>query len=270
MKISIITIVRNDLEGLKKTVQSVLGQNYKDFEYVILDGASTDGCAEYINSLDVNIVKKSEPDKGIYNAMNKAVKMASGDYCLFLNAGDSFFDSFVLEKASAILGKSDLYVGNTMEFGDKVLKGWAPDPLTIQFLLKTSIYHQSTFIRRQLLLDYPYNENHKIVSDWEFFFERWLQGSTYEKLDFFVSNYYLGGFSYTHQDLISIERKEVINRLLPQRVIDELTQKENKTEDVKPQSLLEQKIAIAFTLPPIQRDLKILRNAFKALLRDCF
>ena len=266
MKISVITVVLNDLLGLKRTVQSVLKQRCKDYEYVILDGGSTDGTIEYINNLQIEGIKRSEPDAGIYNAMNKAVRLSKGDYCLFLNSGDTFYDDEVLAKATEAIGSSDLYVGNTVEIGNHKLIGWAPDFLTVNYLMKTSIYHQSTFIRRELLVKYPYNESHKIVSDWEFFFERWLQGCSYEKLDFFVSNYYLGGYSYVHQDLIALERKEVLERLLPMRIVEEFI----KEKDRKPLSKLEEKIRIAFTLPPIQRDLKIIRNAVKALISDLF
>ena len=220
MKISVITVVLNDVEGLKKTAQSVISQKGDDYEYVVLDGESTDGSWEYIRSLDFEGVKKRAKDTGIYNAMNHAVQLAKGDYVIFLNAGDTFFDNEVLMKAAGIIGESDLYVGHTKEIEKRIVNGMAPNPLTLDFLMKTSIYHQSTFIRRKLLLEHPYNEQHMVVSDWEFFFERWLNGSTYEMLDFFVSNYYLGGFSYVHKDLIAIERREFIESILPKRIVD--------------------------------------------------
>ena len=148
MKISVITVVYNDLAGLKKTAESVLSQTSADFEYIILDGESTDGTVEYMNSLQFRGKKKSQSDSGIYNAMNTAVKMAEGDYCLFMNAGDTFHDNKVLDKAAQILGKADIYVGNTIEIGEKKMEFPAPYPMTVGHLLKTSIYHQSTFTRR--------------------------------------------------------------------------------------------------------------------------
>ena len=270
MKISVITVVYNDLAGLKKTAESVLSQTSADFEYIILDGESTDGTVEYMNSLQFRGKKKSQSDSGIYNAMNTAVKMAEGDYCLFMNAGDTFHDNKVLDKATQILGKADIYVGNTIEIGEKKMEFPAPNPLTAGHLLKTSIYHQSTFTRRSLLLQHPYNEKHRIVSDWEFFFERWLEGCSYEKLDFFVSNYYLGGFSFEHRDLIDVERQEVIDRLIPPRVREFYESEIKKLKIIKPKSKLEEKIEKAMLLPPVSRDLKILRNAFKALMKDLF
>lgn len=265
MKVSVITVVYNDLQGLKRTVASVLGQSTKDFEYIILDGGSTDGCAEYINSLDFKGKKKSEPDDGIYNAMNKAVRMAQGDYCLFMNAGDTFHDDFVVEKAIGIIGDADLYVGHTVEIGENTINGMAPNPLTIEYLLRNSIYHQSTFIRTQLLLERPYNEKHKITSDWEFFFEQWLYGAKYEPLDFFVANYYLGGYSFLHRELIEQERTETIRRLIPQPRLREFFL-EGINQEKK--SKLEKKIEAAMALPPISRDLKIMRNSLKALVSD--
>jgi len=269
MKISVITVVLNDLEGLKKTTKSVLSQKGEDFEYIILDGGSKDGSWEYIKSLNFNGIKKTAPDTGIYNAMNNAVLIASGEYCLFLNAGDTFYDDEVLENANKIIGQADFYVGHTMEIGKKIIKGWAPDPLTLDYLMRTSIYHQSTFIRRKLLLDYPYNEHHKVVSDWEFFFERWLNGCTYEKLDFFVSNYYLGGFSYVHQDLINIERKEFMEGLLPKRILDGSYLGEHIHTNYN-ESYEQRRIRRTMSKPAIQRDLNLIRYGFKFLFKDLF
>lgn len=219
MKISIITVVLNDLNGIRSTAQSVLSQEGGDYEYVILDGESGDGTWEYIESLDFKGVKKRMHDTGIYNAMNNAVRIANGEYVLFLNAGDTFFDSNVLAKATEVIGEKDFYVGHTMEIGKTTYKGYAPEVLSLGYLMKHSVYHQSTFIRRKLLLDNPYNEMHKVVSDWEFFFERWFDGCTYGMLNFFVSNYYLGGFSYLHKNLMVKEREEVKEKML-QKGID--------------------------------------------------
>ena len=269
MKISIITVVLNDLEGLRRTAESVLSQEGADYEYVVLDGGSTDGSWEYIDSLEFRGIKRKAADKGIYNAMNNAVVLASGDYCLFLNAGDTFCDKNVLAKAEAIVGACDFYVGHTYEIGKRTIKGMAPDPLTLDYLMQTSIYHQSTFIRRELLLKHPYNEQHKVVSDWEFFFERWLSGCTYQKLDFFVSNYYLGGFSFVHQDLIGKERKEFMQKLLPQRIIDGSYMGRQEQDDTQ-ESYEQRRILQTMARPAIQRDLNLIRYGFKFLIRDIF
>lgn len=256
----------NDLAGLKKTVASVLNQTCKDYEYIILDGGSTDGCVEYMDSLQFHGKKKSEKDSGIYNAMNKAVKMAEGDYCLFLNAGDTLYDETVLEQAAQVLQDDDFYVGKTMEIGEKSISRDVPVPMTIGYLIRESIFHQSTFTRRQLLLDHPYSERLSIVSDWALFFERWLYGSSFKILDFYVSNYYLGGFSSKHRDMLEQERYEVVKRLIPSRILEFYIPEETDPDFVK----LVNKVERAMRLSPIQRDFKLLRNAIKSLIKDLF
>jgi len=96
--LSIITVNLNDVEGLKKTMTSVLEQTWQEFEYIVIDGGSTDGSKEYIESFSDKIsVWVSEPDAGIYNGMNKGIKVANGEYLLFLNSGDHLFDNRVLD-----------------------------------------------------------------------------------------------------------------------------------------------------------------------------
>ena len=97
MSVSIITINRNNIIGLKTTIASVLNQKYSDFEFIIVDGASSDGSSDLIAAIssDHRVKWVSEPDSGIYNAMNKGVRMSSKDYLLFLNSGDAFHDEFV-------------------------------------------------------------------------------------------------------------------------------------------------------------------------------
>src|SRR5688572_27521016 len=98
-KISIITINYNNLDGLKRTVDSVVNQTWQEFEYIVIDGGSTDGSGAYIESKSKHFhYWVSEPDKGIYNAMNKGIVKATGEYLLFLNSGDHFFNDTVLEK----------------------------------------------------------------------------------------------------------------------------------------------------------------------------
>ena len=93
-KLSIITINYNNLEGLKRTVESVINQTSKEFEYIVIDGGSNDGSGAYIESKSEHIdYWVSEPDKGIYNAMNKGIAKASGEYLLFLNSGDHLFSN---------------------------------------------------------------------------------------------------------------------------------------------------------------------------------
>lgn len=123
MKLSIITVNYNNFDGLKKTAESILTQTWRDFEWIIIDGASTDGSREYIVDLNENLNKNgwnpisywcSEPDKGIYNAMNKGIVKAKGDYLNFMNSGDGFYESDTLRKIYLYIvkGNSDVYYGD--------------------------------------------------------------------------------------------------------------------------------------------------------------
>ena len=102
MKLSIITINRNNAAGLRDTMQSVVSQTSRDFEYIVVDGASTDGSVEVIKELAPlfgdGLKWLSEPDNGIFSAMNKGIRMAEGTYCLFLNSGDSLYNSQVVDE----------------------------------------------------------------------------------------------------------------------------------------------------------------------------
>lgn len=171
-KISILTVNLNNLSGLKKTVESVLSQTFKDFEFIIIDGDSLDGSKAYINEVSHQLTKWiSEPDKGIYNAMNKGIRMATGDYICFLNSGDVFFENNTLEKVNhKINGNKDIYYGDVMWNQAKRRRVIpAPDKLSFPFLLIHNINHQSCFIRRTLFDEiFYYNENFHIISDWEF------------------------------------------------------------------------------------------------------
>jgi glycosyltransferase involved in cell wall biosynthesis len=275
MRLSIITINWNNATGLEKTMQSVATQSFKEFEYIVVDGASTDGSIEVVKLFESKIAHLkwvSEPDSGIYNAMNKGIRMASGDYIQILNSGDCLAKEDVIERMLSALenaGVPSILYGNMVKcFPDgysMVDKSFAGQEITMLGMYKGTLNHDPAYIRRDLFDKYGfYDESLKIVSDWEFFFEQWLKGCTYKQLNFFISNYYLGGFSFQHKELLEQERNEVISRLLPQRLIDDFVyEAESKTK-------LEEKIEIAMTLPPIQRDLKILRNAFKWLMSDIF
>lgn len=172
-KISIITINYNDKKGLSETIESVLNQTCKDFEFIVIDGGSTDGSEDLIKKNSSNIdYWISEKDKGVFNAMNKGIIKASGDFVIFMNSGDSFSDNFVLEEISPQLNEQfDIYYGNNYKksAGSKRLKTY-PEKLNFSFFYTSSINHQSTFIRKSLFeKHFYYNEEYKIASDWEFF-----------------------------------------------------------------------------------------------------
>jgi glycosyltransferase involved in cell wall biosynthesis len=198
-KLSIITINYNNLEGLKRTVVSVVNQTWQEFEYIIIDGGSTDGSADYIESHSAHIdYWVSESDKGIYNAMNKGIAKATGEYLLFLNSGDHLNDSKGLEKNSVFLKEKDLVYFNIKEIRDNTTNiKKCPQEITFSYMVKDSIPHQSTFIRKNLFDTIGlYDEKLEIVSDWKFFLiALGKYKATYLYVNDDFSTFYIGGIS---------------------------------------------------------------------------
>jgi glycosyltransferase involved in cell wall biosynthesis len=183
MKLSIITINKNNASGLEKTIQSVVEQTYNDFEYIVIDGASADNSVEVIKKYSSKLnYWVSEPDTGIYNAMNKGIRKAQGDYCLFLNSGDYLVSSTTLLNVFIEINnitQADIYFSNCIRTDG--ITNYYPDHLTLTFLLDNAINHQNTLIKRSLFLEHDfYNENLNIVSDQEFFlYELWKYKSKF-------------------------------------------------------------------------------------------
>lgn len=172
MLVSIITINYNNLEGLKKTYESIKKLKGDDFELIIVDGLSSDGSREFVLSLpnSKSLIAISEKDSGIYNAMNKGVSLASGNYCIFMNSGDLFYDGDVLENIKSDLMEDKDIVSGIAYVNGQVWYSPKEEDLSLTFFLKKSLSHQATFIKRSLLKTELYDEGYKIVSDSLFFF----------------------------------------------------------------------------------------------------
>ena len=173
MRISIITINLNNKSGLKTTIESVINQTFKDFDFIIIDGASVDGSVDLIDQYKDKITYWiSEPDKGIYNAMNKGIKQTSGDYCLFLNSGDSLISNDILHKVSYYLNDDDIIYGDAIRVAADKSQSIIVVPETpgLAYFTSQSLVHASSLIKKKLFEEFGlYNETNKIVSDWEFF-----------------------------------------------------------------------------------------------------
>lgn len=175
MKLSIITINYNNKAGLQKTIDSVVCQTWKDYEWIIIDGGSTDGGRELIEKYQQHFAFWcSEPDRGVYHAMNKGVVKSKGEYLLFLNSGDVLYNEHVLKKISLILSDTDIILGNVIRADNHIFNIKYDKNLFYQ-LYTTSFNHQGAFIRRALLNKNPYDENFRIVSDWKFLFQTLIQ-----------------------------------------------------------------------------------------------
>ena len=270
-KISIRTINYNNLKGLKRTIPSVLSQSYINYEYIVVDGGSNDGSKEYIASQQQNITQWiSEKDNGVYNAMNKAVNMATGEYCLFMNSGDHFFSSLALEDAVTEMKNEDYFVGRTIvvesDFASLVIP---PQTMSFRFIRDKVLQHQSTFIKTQLLKEHPYDENLKIAADWAHFLENWyFNKCSYRAGSTIISVYYADGISFQNSKLLKEERMLVLKNFFNSSLPHPKESKEIKRERINDDFIF--KLKRAMKLKPIERDWKILRNGFKFLWKDLF
>ena len=199
--LSIITINYNNFYGLKRTVESVISQTWKEFEFIIIDGGSTDDSAGYIRKIEEHLnYWISEPDKGIYNAMNKGINFAGGEYILFLNSGDCLADQLVLSDVFSRKNTEDFLYGDCMvtanETGE-LLRWKNPEMLKWSNAFNVVLNHQSMFIKKQLFHRDKYDEtNYQIVSDWAYWFKHIIiNGSSYYYIDRAISIYDTNGLS---------------------------------------------------------------------------
>lgn len=222
MLISIITINYNNHLGLECTVESVQNQTYTNFEHIIIDGGSADGSKEYLESQNDKInYWISEPDNGIYNAMNKGIKVAKGEYLFFLNSGDDFVNSKALQSiAQSLSGEDIIYFNiNQVSNREEIKVKRVPSELSFSYLYHDLPPHQSTFIKKKLFNDYGnYDESLKIVADWKFLILALLKyNATYKHVDKVFTNFYLGGVSSNSESfkLMQAEREIVLNKEFP-------------------------------------------------------
>ena len=217
MKFSVITINYNHKEGLIRTIKSVLCQTCTDFEYIIIDGGSTDGSTEVIKEYDKNIAHwVSEKDKGVYHAMNKGIAAAKGDYCIFMNSGDCFHSSDALDSVANY--KEDIICGQVSTFPS----GHHKPTITLVDLLRISLPHQAMFIKRNLLIKHPYDEKYKILSDWKFCIENLIiDNCSFRNIEVVIADYESGGISTNSNGLLPKERELVLNELFPPRILED-------------------------------------------------
>ncbi len=210
--VSIITINYNNAKGLEKTIQSVIEQNFTDFEFIIIDGGSSDESVEVIKKYESKISHwASEKDKGIYNAQNKGIKVAKGEYTLFLNSGDYLAEKDILKKVFYKKPTADIVYGNMyiVYSKDRMEKGYMPAELTFYHMIKNTLWHPVSFIKRSLFEKYGgYNEDYKIAADYDFFLNMLIvKKVSTEYLNEFISVFIHDGKSAS-ADNIEVIKKE--------------------------------------------------------------
>ena len=217
---SIITINYNNKEGLGYTIESVINQSFQDFQYIIIDGGSTDGSVDVIRKYESYIdYWVSEPDKGIYNAMNKGIKQATGIYINFMNSGDKYHSPTVLEDIASLNPTEEIVSGGYFEPGNGIRHIEYPNGITLLTYLKDSLNHQATFFKKELFTRRLYDENYKILSDFKFNLQSLIiDNSSLSTPRIIVADYDDTGVSSNKEEVIR-ERKLILEELFPTRIL---------------------------------------------------
>jgi len=218
-RISVITVSLNTVHIIEKTILSVIGQNYDNIEYIIIDGGSTDGTQKIIEQYSAKIsFFVSEKDGGIYFGMNKGIEASTGDFVIFLNAGDIFVDNSVVFDVASYLANNndtDLLYGNSvqaLEYGDFEIK---PKNAYSNNLIGFS--HQATFAKRSLLKSHLFNTEFRYASDYEQLSFFYLSGASFRYIDRAISKVEMeDGATYHH----FIESAEELYGIMESRGID--------------------------------------------------
>ena len=218
MKLSIITVNYNNALGLERTIQSVISQSFQDYEFIIIDGGSTDNSVDVIHKYEQHIYYwVSEHDGGIYQGMNKGLIQAKGDYVNFMNSGDCFHAPNVLYKIFSLDTSADIITG---AHAGSPHPNVGPKDVTMYSLITGAVDHQASFIRREIALRHPYDEKYKIVSDWKFFIQALiLDNCTFFYTDTIVVDVDMTGISNTNITLDHQERESVLKELFPERIL---------------------------------------------------
>lgn len=198
--LSVITIVYNNVKDIERTLLSVINQKYDAIEYIVIDGGSTDGTVDIIKKHEEKISKwVSESDKGIYNAMNKGLKMATGDYVLFMNSGDEIYDLNTVSNIFSHEPNADIYYGETEMFNDDweslgTRRHKVPEKFTWRsFKYGMSISHQAIYIRREITE--PYDEHYKLSADIDWILKAARKAKKIVNTHQYVAKYLVGGMS---------------------------------------------------------------------------
>lgn len=218
---SIVTVVYNDVKNIRHTIESVLSQDYPSLQYIIIDGSSSDGTLDVVKEYSNNLLYASEPDKGIYDAMNKGLLKCSGDYVIFMNSGDTFTNRTVLSNVEKAISKStfipDLVYGNYRESCGDWKSTIIPARSHRKAWYGAFASHQSTFYRVSFLREkgFLYDLNYQIAADYKLNLQVVSMSEHVLKIDLCVSDFDVAGVSNQHRKLGRIEadiaRKEVLH-----------------------------------------------------------
>ncbi len=215
--LSVITIVYNNVNDIERTMLSVLSQTYRHIEYIVIDGRSTDGTLEIVKRYESRIAKLiSEKDEGIYDAMNKGITAATGDYIIFMNSGDGFYDAGTVASVFASAPDADIYYGETemidasgQSLGQRRHK--APEQFTWRsFNLGMSVSHQAIYIKRSLVE--PYDRRYALSADIDWIIRAAKKAKKIVNVNRYVAKYLIGGMSKKKHRQSLAERFDIMKR----------------------------------------------------------
>jgi glycosyltransferase involved in cell wall biosynthesis len=198
--LSIITVVFNNVKHVERTLKSVINQTYSAIEYIVIDGASTDGTLEIINRFKNEIdVIISEPDKGIYDAMNKGLKIANGDYVIFMNSGDEFYVNTTVEQVFKTSAFADIYYGETEMLDENLVnqgrrRHSAPQQLQLKsFRFGMSVSHQAIIIKKSIVKNY--DSKYQLSADIDWILDAITKAQKIINTQLVIAKYLMGGMS---------------------------------------------------------------------------
>ncbi len=231
-KISIITINFNNAKGLEKTINSVVSQSFQNFEFIVIDGNSTDDSVHIIKQYSRINYWISEKDDGIYDAQNKGILKANGEYLLFLNSGDVLSKIGILEKVYPFfLTKKSLYYGDLLlDINGVVEEHLAPTTVNSDFMLNSTFWHPCVFIKSELFKLYGlYNTSFKIVGDYEFFLRCLIKPNiTTEHINEFITLFDGNGVSNdSSQNQLQLKERELAWKFNVSEMVYDSLKKQN-------------------------------------------
>ncbi len=192
--VTVVTVCRNNLAALQTTMKSVAAQHYPCMEYIVVDGASDDGTADFLRQYTGRLSQwVSEPDQGIYDAMNKGVAMASGEWVVFMNAGDTFAAADVLCRVFEQPRDADVIYGDVVKDG-RVKQAEPPHNAHRMYFC-----HQSALVRTACLRQHPFDIRHRFSADFKLMKQLWLAGCRFLQLPFPIACFDTGGVSNTQR-----------------------------------------------------------------------
>ncbi|MBE8722835.1 glycosyltransferase family 2 protein [Sphingobacterium pedocola] len=216
-KVSIVTVVYNDVRGIEYTIRSVMKQTYAELEYIIVDGLSTDGTLDMIDRYREEVsILISEKDNGIYDAMNKGLAAATGDYILFLNSGDELYEDMTLEKIFSSAENADIYYGETKLIGEKRdiigdRRHKTPERFDWKsFRYGMNVCHQAIYVKREIAE--PYDQQYQLSADIDWVIRAAKKAKTTVNIHQYVAKYLVGGVSQKRHQQSLRERYKILKK----------------------------------------------------------